>query len=357
MERTKSVTINYLRFIFTLAVVTLHAYTVTRTVKWLSIDHPVYEFLSYNLSMIIGYIAVPFFFFISGYLFYINGKPKYLKKLKSRFFSLVVPYVLWNMITIILFYILQSISYTEGFFSGANKAITAYTFKDFLLAFWDCGEWNLGNGEPILVTYWYIRNLIILVIASPIIYWLNTYLKFYWLIIAGIVWLLTPHVAFSATSIFCFGLGAYFGTRQMDLQLSDKMYKGMLVLLGVLTVVLNFFFYHQEYFTVSVAISRLFTICFVPVIYTMVYKKVDKCRWRIPGKWLDSAFFVYSFHFFVMMGVRKFVVKVFPDASDALSVFFYLSSVVITFFVSYGVYALLRKYVPKVLAVMCGDRC
>lgn len=90
----------------------------------------------------------------------------------------------------------------------------------------------------------------------------------------------------------------------------------MLVLLGVLTVVLNFFFYHQEYSAMSVAISRLFTICFVPVIYTMVYKKVDKGRWRIPGKWLDSTFFVYSFHIFVIMGVRKFVIKLFPGASD-----------------------------------------
>lgn len=103
MERNHSATIDYLRFGMTVVVLLLHAYTIVLTVGWLKTGHPVYQFLSYNLSLLVGNIAVPFFFFISGYLFYFQGKPDYFHKLKSRFYSLIIPYFLWNLLTIVLF--------------------------------------------------------------------------------------------------------------------------------------------------------------------------------------------------------------------------------------------------------------
>lgn len=357
MEKNQSVTIDYLRFILVVAVITLHAYTITQTVDWLKEEHPIYQFVSYNFSLLLGNIGVPFFFFISGYLFFIKGKPDYFQKLRSRFHSLVIPYILWNLFTIMLYYVMQRITYTEVLFSGYHKAIAEYTFLDFLRAFWDCGDWNLGNGKPILTTYWYIRNLIIFVVVSPFVYILNKYLKFYWLIVAGLVWVMTPHVAFTSCSIFCLGIGSYLGMHKIKIGLAPRIFKVVFVIMIGLVILLNFFLYYPVEHILPIASLRMFIICAVPVIYTVVYHRVEKGRWKIPQKWLDSAFFVYSFHIFFMMALRKGEIKLFPGASDGLSVFFYLSSVVITFFVSYGVYVLLRKYVPKVLAVMCGDRC
>lgn len=357
MIKNQSITINYLRFILILAIITLHAYTTTQTVDWLREGYPMYQFFSYNLSLLFGNIGVPFFFFISGYFFFIKGKPDYFQKLKSRFHSLVIPYILWNFSTIILYYIAQHFIYTEGLFSGYHKAIAEYSFGDFLRAFWDSGDWNLGNGTPILTTYWYIRNLIVFTIVSPVVYVLNKYLKFYWLIVVGLVWLTTPHVAFTSCSIFCLGIGAYFGMYRIRILLDPCIFKVFFVIMIGLVILLNFFLYYPVEHILSVMSLRLFIICAIPVIYTVVYHRVEKGQWKISQKWLDSAFFVYSFHAFLILALRKAEMKLFPGASDGLSVFFYLSSVVITFFVSYGVYALLRKYVPKMLAVMCGDRC
>lgn len=357
MERNHSATIDYLRFGMTVIVLLLHAYTIVLTVGWLKTGHPVYQFLSYNLSLLVGNIAVPFFFFISGYLFYLQGKPDYFHKLKSRFYSLIIPYFLWNLLTIVLFYFLQHLPFTEGLFSGYHKLISDYTFGDFLRAFWDCGDWSQGNGKPLLFPYWYIRNLIVLILISPLIYWLNIYLKYYWLIMACLVWLLTPHLASSASSIFSFGIGAYLGINRVKINLSPGLFKAGLVVCIGLAGLLNFFLYHPVGNITPVVALRLFIICSVPVIYTIFYRKVEKGRWKIPQKWLNSTFFIYSSHIFIMMALRKGEIKLFPGASDGLSVFFYLSSVVITFFVSYGGYVLLRKYMPGFLAVLCGKRC
>ncbi len=48
--------------------------------------------------------AVPIFFFISGYLFFLNvenfNHHAYIKKLNKRLYSLLIPYIVWNIIYI-----------------------------------------------------------------------------------------------------------------------------------------------------------------------------------------------------------------------------------------------------------------
>lgn len=119
----------------------------------------------------------------------------------------------------------------------------------------------------------------------------------------------------------------------------------------------NVFFFHKVSPVVSVIIQRSFILLSISILYVFVYHEIVRWKWSIKKKLIASSFFIYSIHYPFMLALRKMMVKLFPDASDALSVFFYLSSVVITFFVSYGVYILLRKYLPKVLAVMCRGRC
>ena len=66
-------------------------------------------------------VAVPTFFFISGYLFFLNvnnfKKEVYLKKLRKRFFSLFIPYICWNLIYIGY----KCISETNEILTNINK--------------------------------------------------------------------------------------------------------------------------------------------------------------------------------------------------------------------------------------------
>lgn len=62
----------------------------------------------YFFSNVIGRFSVPMFFLISGYLFFRSGvldKRVYISKLRSRLHTLLLPYLLWNLIAFLYFVI------------------------------------------------------------------------------------------------------------------------------------------------------------------------------------------------------------------------------------------------------------
>ena len=69
----------------------------------------------------LGFITVPFFFLISGYLFfqhYENTLDSYKQKLKKRAKSLLVPYLLWNLIAFLIYAFAFDIIPAEKFFQA-----------------------------------------------------------------------------------------------------------------------------------------------------------------------------------------------------------------------------------------------
>lgn len=62
----------------------------------------------YLFSNVIGRFSVPMFFIISGFLFFRSGifnKGTYMAKLRSRVKTLLIPYLLWNLIGFLYFVI------------------------------------------------------------------------------------------------------------------------------------------------------------------------------------------------------------------------------------------------------------
>ena len=154
----QSRTINVMRIILVVYVVMIHSYSGTRGV----IDtgqYPVYKATAFFLSLEISQIAVPAFFFISGYLFFF-GANTYREKLKNRTRTLVVPYIFWNTLIIAAYLILENIPALTPLFRG--EAIS-YRIPALLREYWDGGSWDNGNGTPIVHQFWYIRNLLSLI--------------------------------------------------------------------------------------------------------------------------------------------------------------------------------------------------
>ncbi|MBE6960481.1 MAG: acyltransferase [Ruminococcaceae bacterium] len=127
-------------------------------------------------------VAVPLFFIISGALFYRNYTlPATLDKWKSRFFSLCIPYLVWNTLWLIL--ALLGYYTPLGAFLGGAKA--AFTWQNILR-----GIFLYGYFEP----FWFIYQSILLVALCPVIYLL---MKNKWI---GLVAIVAFYIA------CCFGL-------------------------------------------------------------------------------------------------------------------------------------------------------
>lgn len=119
--------------------------------------------------------AVSTFFVISGYLYFANvtnfNKEAYITKTKRRFNTLLIPYLLWNLAGVITLIVLGT--FNEG-------KVGFNSLSDFLSQFWCCNVWNentvnfLGKHTPLYAhidwPLWYLRDLIVMSILSPIIY-------------------------------------------------------------------------------------------------------------------------------------------------------------------------------------------
>ena len=92
--------ISWLMFLFSIFVIWVHSYNVdlfsggAQDGIW-SLADRIENFVSVGL----GQIAVPGFFLLSSYLFFRNFSwDKLVGKWKSRVFSVLIPYVVWNLI-------------------------------------------------------------------------------------------------------------------------------------------------------------------------------------------------------------------------------------------------------------------
>ena len=111
------------------------------------------------VSVGLGQIAVPGFFLLSAYLFFRNFSwGKLTGKWKSRIFSVLIPYVVWN----IIYYL----SYMAG---SRFLAIRSVVGRD-VIPFSVQEIWRAVSQYAYAPIFWYLYQLIFLIIVSPLIY-------------------------------------------------------------------------------------------------------------------------------------------------------------------------------------------
>lgn len=102
-----------------------------------------------------------------------------------------------------------------GLLSGKNKLVVDYTFTDWLWSFYDTSHINptVEGAFPICYQFWFLRDLMVTMVFSPIVYLGVRYLKVLFILCLGILWLINflPAIpGFSSAAMFYFSFGAYF---------------------------------------------------------------------------------------------------------------------------------------------------
>ena len=210
--------INALRLPLAALVVFIHSYNTA----WRGINSQVVDGLGRILSRTLPTFAVPLFFAISGYLFFINQQTfswkGYVEKLHRRFYTLLIPYVCWNVIAFALY---------------ALKDVSAGQLLHLPLSFnlfWGCtqvgGEganvlgWHvMASTAPVQEPLWFVRDLMVIVLCSPLLYAILRYLKWLGLAIVAIVYYagLWPNVGgMTLIGVWFFMLGAWCGMNKYD---------------------------------------------------------------------------------------------------------------------------------------------
>ena len=110
---------------------------------------------------------MPLFFLMSGYLFFATfhwSERTYMRKVMGRRLrSLLIPFLFWNILVLAFMAIVQAIPSIQPYFTGTGKKIYEFGAYDYLSALFGL------QGYPIAYHFWFIRDLMLLVLLAPVI--------------------------------------------------------------------------------------------------------------------------------------------------------------------------------------------
>lgn len=212
MNKETSKAIALLRFPLIVGVVLIHSSTTTVALSEGEIlggsSGYLNLFIQYLFSEVLARVSVPLFFLFSGYLLFGNKdltvelvKHKWIK----RFQTLFIPYIIWNIIILIIQIFGQTTPGLNNFFSGNKWNVQTMGFIDYADA-----VLGFSNG-PINYPLWFIRDLMLLVLLSPLLHLLLTKSKGLLLALIAPFWLglLTIDIFISNEALLFFSAGLF----------------------------------------------------------------------------------------------------------------------------------------------------
>lgn len=354
--KRQSQVINSLRFPAVLLVVIGHcAITLNQRPVPFSLDADNLFLLLEHWWLSFGNPAVALFALVTGYFYFYKvtsySLNDYLTAQRKRVKTLLLPYVLWNFIAAVLLWGKNAIGQSFGLGFAYNE-IEASLVRDssiFQLLL-----------LPIDHPLWYIREIIILSLASPLVYWLVRH-KY----IGGVV--LTalfaypflskiPYYAVWGTHIpLFFILGSYLGYHKRSLLVGERV-KYLSYALGLIYPAYRIWFVDVWFLSQYANILLLFWVVAAINIGIDLYNKKPELSRRLAGL-TPAVFFMYAAHAILIINlIRGTVYSVLPwdDAWEKIIALIVTS--ILAPIATYVAYRVLSKYFPRISEFLSGGR-
>lgn len=359
MNQYLSTKIKNISFISIIMVVFLHCYNFAdnflqpTTIITEGLNYA--TFIEYFICNGFTRVAVPLFFLISGYLFYHTFKCSfrgYGSKLKSRFFSLVVPYVLWTVMSMLVCRIFWNVDIMPVNDLKGNLELGGMVFA-FLM--------------PPNFQFWFVFQLILYVIIAPVIYLLIKckFTRPVYLIGLFVVWCMNIAAIkiINVEGILFFSMGAWLAITGKEELISKKVSKtfalstfgAWIVLLVVKTILCGI--RHEGDATLDILIlykvSELIGI--VTTWYSVDY--VVNCEDKNSKIYKLSChtFFIYCFHEPLLDFVIQYTLNHVSNATPVNLITYFVYPTV-TILLAIGVSKALLRFVPVVHNILTGSR-
>ena len=346
--------ISYLHFIMSVLVILIHSINnETRLERFFSIDSG------------IGQFAVPLFFIISGFLFFRNIKSidDARLKLRKRVYTLLIPYLIWNLIYYMIHLLLK-----PGSGISINEIIdAAFTYK-----------YNPA--------FWFMYQLILLSILSPIMYYVVNYLfvkqiiKNRQLILSVslcFIALMTvmlgqdiPYINEDAFVYYAFGMLIAILYNSGRFFLIQKKNIIIFFILFAVAFLFNRFIFHLlltnivylNLFTATIIIVRLLGAMFIFYFADLFF------RYNKVPEFMSQTFFLYATHYMIVKAMiimtKFFMYKFIPvgivinniDLYTIIECIVFVLSPVVCVIINYYLSKYLIKKFTKQYNILVGNR-
>lgn len=332
LQRNK---LHHVKFILAVFVILIHTFNLAYYGK----DQKDYlYFVEMFFSERLGRIAVPLFFFISGLLFFLNMDclADVFTKLKKRAKSVVIPYLLWNLLYTVLFLVVFKLPVLRSLINSD-------------------GELSLHNilGGVFLYQYsyhfWYLAHLICFFALTPLLTILlkNRKLSLVILVLlAGVNVMGFSYGEIRFGDFFYFYCGAFLAKWHPQPVIYVQKKKTVSAIALVVLIVMN---------AVMVAVENPYAYR-VSVLFSMV------CFWIAMDLFAETkvyafekeSFFIYCIHTVILEAVEKLIGRL--GISRGLGLVDYILAPIICLVLTYMIFRLMKKFTPKVYGVLTGGR-
>ena len=313
-------------------------------------------------------VAVPLFFILSGVAFFWNFNwRKYWPKMKKRFYSLVIPYLSWNVISLV--FAVVTTLYLSNYFVG--RIPFDFSVKNFL-------ETIFLHKQNI--PFWFILTLIYYVIFTPVFYIMlkNKVVGIVIILLTIVLFIIDPveiqlfgHTLIIRTkipsflfhdsdSIVHYMIGAYIGMHCFDiLKYKNKWLSFICMILFIVCSIQLYFYVGSHGMNLMESIDKMnyiywfcliLTDCFA--LYFAFDLVMDHVKFR---PFMGHSFWVYALHLNLSAIITKLFFFVTGDRI-CLSFVNLVLTVIITLVIIELIQVLLKKCCKPLHRILSGAR-
>ena len=306
------------------------------------------RFLQELLTGGIASCAVPIFFIFSSYL---QGLKDYSYRilLKKKFHSLFVPYVVWNTIYIVAYLFLELSPIAKYIKITGQNNILAWNARNFADAYFGYARPDKG---PIAFQFWFIRDLIILELISPLLKKFIKKLPVLALVLSFIVYLSGINLfLIKNRSLFFYIVGLSFAEYNVDFfEAADKVKWGEVIFLSLFFTVAKFFDFNTG--------TSFLRECAGIVLLLKLSGIMASNRFNMQKDLSHFSFFVFAMHApFLSNTIIVLGIKLLEHCNIAIVFLLqYIIPPFLVFLLCVAVGKLLNKCTPPLFAILNGGR-
>ena len=336
-----------LNLIATILIVVLHAETPMRFGIGLNLKDCPFIYVIFMITQ----VAVPLFFFLSGLLFYKDCEWKDLpQKLYRRIFSLVIPFLIWNLLFVAVFWAMSKVPFIAG---KMNAPANLNTVVDWLMAIWHTKYTPL----------WFIKYLIIFNLMSPAILLLikNKYVGctialgllatsavLDWNSYIDILYWMPVYISGAILGRHVYSNGEHQETSLFSGYGKNTKTTFLLIFAAILAAAYLIALFHDDFIRYFRFITPLAIWFFTDCVLSSDFK--DRF---VVKDWMGYSFFIYATHHFLLNAEQALVRAYLPNTMTVINLTFIITPV-ITFILLVLIAGWLSRY--KFYKYLTGGR-
>lgn len=264
----------------------------------------------------------------------------------------------WNALALAFVVVMTQVPFFRNLFPGIAQ-MSQFSFWECLQGFWiDPRISTDGFPGPWACQFWFIRDLIVMIVLSPVIRWIVLRMRWTVMLILGVIWFGVKDSTYipglSTPAAFFFTLGACFSIYDYNLvKECGKVFWFSLVIYP--------FFACMDLLTIphswNFLIHRLNIAWGILFVFNLSVWLIRDKGVRVSKFLTGASFFIFAVHVPVLLqSVRKVLFLLVRPENGWTLLLVYFLAVFWVIGIALLIYIFLKRYIPRFTNVITGGR-